>query len=248
MATVAADRHVPPYIPFETFTAFLARLKNTTVPNRIDNTMMPTTMSGTMRRQVVSALRFIGLVNDEGTVSDKLRKLVSAYDDEGKWKDEGMQIICDAYDTLVPNNFNLAAATPGELDEAFGSLSGQMKEKCIRFYLAAMTSVGLQISPHVLQRRKRTTARRRNNSVEKGIPATNNSRKQKARPSNGAVREIVREEKQQKMDTITFPIYFKNKPQGSLVVPAELAAADVKAVELLMPVLRAYAGEDKDME
>ena len=42
--------------------------------------------------------------------------------------------------------------------------------------------------------------------------------------------------------TIKFPIYFKNKPQGSLVVPAELTGADVNVIESIIPMLRAYAG------
>src|SRR5579884_3299537 len=133
MSTASDERSIPPYIPFDMLTRFLAGLKSTAVPNRIDNTILPNTMSGTAKRQLVSALKFLELVNDEGLVDEKLRTLVTAYDNKDRWTEDGLQIFCDAYDKALPRGFDLGGATPGQLDEAFANLSSQMKAKCIRF-------------------------------------------------------------------------------------------------------------------
>jgi hypothetical protein len=231
------DRLTPPYIPWETFTSFLARLKATTVPNRIDNSMMPSTMSGSTRAHLASALRFFGLVTEDGTTTDNFRLLVKIYDTP-EWHDAGAQIICDRYDPIL-NGLELESTTPGELDERFeaAGLTGQMREKCVRFYLAAMASVGGIISPHLSQRRRRSSGQR------------NGQRRR--RESRQAAAEEERQDSRAgnpPAGTISFPIYFKGKPQGTLIVPSDLASEDVKVVELLIPMLRAYAGVEVDQK
>src|SRR5579884_3418816 len=158
MSTASDERSIPPYIPFDMLTRFLAGLKSTAVPNRIDNTILPNTMSGTAKRQLVSALKFLELVNDEGLVDEKLRTLVTAYDNKDRWTEDGLQIFCDAYE----------------------------------------------------------------------------------KPSNGR-QEERRQDRHDGDETIWYPLFFKGKPEGKIIVPRNLDKQDVAVLARTIELLKLYA-------
>ena len=85
---------LPPYISYKTFTNFMDKMKNTTVPPRIDSSVL-TNYAGSVARQLVLALKYMGLIQQSGATNDVLKKLVRSYGTE-EWKDALGEAISDA--------------------------------------------------------------------------------------------------------------------------------------------------------
>jgi hypothetical protein len=156
----------PPYIPFATFAAFIEAMKNTTIPPRIDSSVTPT-MSGQMRGALTSCLAFLELMDKDRAVTSRLKPLVDAYGTD-EWRPALSTVIGPSYLRIV-GGLDLARATGGQLTEAFrdkGGVDGQVLEKCVRFYLAAMDAAGLPYSPH-FKTRGATSIRKSNGSKPK---------------------------------------------------------------------------------
>jgi hypothetical protein len=155
------SRPIAAYIPFKTFGAFIDKLHGTAVPPNIDSSVLRH-MSGSMRSQLMSALRFLGLIDANGNTTESLRALVKAYKTD-KWRDVLQHILYEAYDEVV-GNVDLDTGTGANLDEAFrsrGSVDGQMLDKAVRFYLAALREVGQAFSPHFASRKVKKAAARK---------------------------------------------------------------------------------------
>jgi Family of unknown function (DUF5343) len=74
----------PPVISHISFTSFLNQLRDMgTVPMRIDKTLMPKA-SGSQQSGMLSALRFLQLIDDSGKPKDHFRGVVLADDDSRK--------------------------------------------------------------------------------------------------------------------------------------------------------------------
>ena len=216
------------YPPFETFRGFVESLHKTALPDKINKGLM-NTYSGGVQSHLMIALRFLGLIQGpDSRATPKMQELVAAVGDKEKWPVALAKVIEPAYQPIV-DGLNLATISPKDLDEAFAAasgLEGTMLERAERFYLKARAEAKLSVSPHLKKRRPRTVVKRRN---DKGDGKPGDTRKTNEEdPPEG---------------TIKFPIYFKNKPQGSLTVPADLTGAEVKVIELMIPMLRAYAGD-----
>lgn len=228
---------VPAYIPWETFTGFIAHLKATAVPGRIDKSMMPSEMPRLTRGQILSALKFLNLVDGAGTTSSSLRKLVAAYETE-EWAEEVGTSVCDAFDEII-RGLDLSEATQAQLDERFkaAGVQGQMLSKSIRFYLSAVRAAGWAFSPHLLAKRKSAGSGKRKATT-------------RSKSGNGAAHSDDGDGKARHATirapegTKSYPLYFKGKPDGAIIVPADLGPGDCKVIELQLAVLRAYAGVD----
>ncbi len=141
-------KRLAPYIPLKTFKKFIESLKDTAVPPVIDNSILPK-MSGAVRSQLKSALRFLVLVDDSGTVQKSLRTLVSSYQTDS-WRQSLGELFSTAYSDLV-SNVDIDVGTKQMLYAAFrtsGGVDGQMLDKAVRFYLAALREAGISFSPH----------------------------------------------------------------------------------------------------
>lgn len=161
MAQAEADvRAIPPYVPWKTFRNFLEGLR-TAMPSRIDRSVMGT-MSGAMQGQLIAALRYLDLIAENGTITDKLRDLVKA---EGKAR-QGVfsEILGDAYSSMFPEEIvNLDNGTYKQLHEAFAATGaqGDTVRKCIAFWLLAEKEAGTVVSPHFMARGVRGSPLRR---------------------------------------------------------------------------------------
>lgn len=131
----------PPYIPFKTLTNFLDRGKGT-LPPKIDPTYLEK-MSGSDRASFLASLKWLGLLNNDNTVTAKLVELVDQ--PEGR-KDAIAELVNTHYKWL--ENLNTTNATMGHLNEAFAErkLSGATLRKAVRFYLHAATFAGISLS------------------------------------------------------------------------------------------------------
>lgn len=133
MADAPNDTKSPkwPYTSFKTVLNWIQRLaESKAVPPRIDRSILPG--SEGQKTQVLAALKFWGLVADNGDVAALLVQLV-------EHEKERPRIIRELLAKHYPAASNLAAvnATTKQLEETFDGLSGDTLRKAMTFYLHA---------------------------------------------------------------------------------------------------------------
>lgn len=141
------SRPYPPVLALSTLTNLFETLKSTTVPPVIDNSLLMK-MSGSARSALMSAMRWIGLIDSSGRVTEKLRTIVKAYG-TSDWKETLGNEFLGPYGAIVLD-LDLDTGTQSQLYEAFrtkGNVDGQMLDKAVRFYLSVLTEAGLTYSP-----------------------------------------------------------------------------------------------------
>src|ERR1019366_8385979 len=151
------EERKPPYIPLATLTNFIGKLKKTVVPPVIDASLTRN-MSGGVSGALMTTLKFLGLIDQAGRVQAALKALVDAYDTEA-WKGEFGKVVQASYKHIV-EGIDLEKATSGQLEDQFkaqGKVEGQMAQKSVRFYLAALSEIGAPLSPHFKARKARAT-------------------------------------------------------------------------------------------
>jgi hypothetical protein len=222
--TAKTEPRRPPYLPWSTVSTFIGRLSATALPPKIDKSLMPT-MSGAVQGHLISALKFLGMLDGDGRVTERLRKLVKAHGNTDAWREELRDLLGTAYD--MGDRVDLDTGTSAQLRAAFRDVwgvDGEMVEKATRFYLAAMDAADLKYSPHF-----------------------------KTRAANGPPRPMVlgrlvlrtkpkdtpRREPPGALDTPKdcFMIPFPLRPGLSLPIPQDLKRADV---ERLTQILMSY--------
>lgn len=152
------DQLTPAYVPWSAFVAFIDRLSATALPPKIDFSLTHG-MSGATQSHLRSAMRFLGLIDSNNVVTDSLRRLVKAYGKED-WA-SALSDVLGAYNAVV-DGVELDTGTATQLRDAFrinGKVDGQVGDKAIRFYLTALKSAGLTVSPHFDRRGTKTAGR-----------------------------------------------------------------------------------------
>lgn len=221
---------IPAYIPWTTFADFMSHLEAAGVPSRIDKSVMahlPPLTSG----QILTTLKFLRLIDNDGsTASGHLQKLAGAFGTE-QWAGALKELVVPRYESII-GELDLESATPHQLNECFDKVCDkeQMRSKSERFYLTVLTEAGVAFSPHLLKK----------------APSNGGARKKaprKKRPSTAGKRaeRWKAPEPDDPSGTHRYPLYFKGKPDGALIVPNELSESDCKVIELQLAVLKAYA-------
>lgn len=144
----AEIKPVPPYVPFKAFKAFIERLNGTAIPPAIDPSLLRH-MSGSARSQLMSCLRFLDLIDSNGTVTDKFRTLIKSYKTD-TWPETLRDALFASYHTVI-GDVDLDTGTDTQLVTAFrqrGNVDGQVLDKAKRFFLSAMSESGVTFSPH----------------------------------------------------------------------------------------------------
>lgn len=136
---------VPPYISFTSLTGLLDRMHNEGgAPPQIDRSYL-SSFSGGYQSQVIAALRSLALIDDKGSVTERLTALV-----ESDKRGERAVIIADLLREFYPEAVRLGTikATQGQLEEAFRQygIGGDTLRKAIAFYLGAAKYANLPIS------------------------------------------------------------------------------------------------------
>jgi Family of unknown function (DUF5343) len=209
----------PAYIPLIALDSFIERLKATGIPVVIDSNLTQA-MSGGTASALMSALRFLGLVDLSGTPQDSLRKLVAAYDTD-RWKEVFGDLVDRAYADII-GDLDLTTATRSMLDDRFrkhSKAAGQVLDKAARFYLGALEKMQRPVSPHFKVRKARAVVTRKSSRTTDGKPAH-----------------------QQDGDTVDpnvqhIRLQLLNKPDVTITLPSDFDAADWT---FLKPILEAY--------
>jgi hypothetical protein len=143
----------PPYTSYRTFRTFIDDLREHGVPSRIDRSVL-TRFSGVVGAQLTHALRFLGLIEDEGRPTERLRELVKA-EDAGRWPETLLELLRQEYAPIFA--IDLETATPSHFNEAFRKAfpaADAVVQKCVTFFLYAAKDAGVKVSGRVLKGRK----------------------------------------------------------------------------------------------
>lgn len=149
-------QETPPYVSFLTFSKCIASLAEHGIPAQIDRSVL-SQYSGGVQSQLLQALRFVGFTDGNGQPMEKLHEYAKADVQRRKG------ILADILRARFPDQVKvLPAGTPQQLLSSFEYLKIEqsVKQKCIAFFLNACKEAGLDISTHIL-RRKRAIARQR---------------------------------------------------------------------------------------
>lgn len=143
----------PPYATYKQFTSFINGLRETTIPSRIDRSVFGA-MSGGTAYSLLSALKFLKLIDDSGTPQPLMRDLVEAED--AARKPVVLQMLQGAYPTFFEGSLDLSQASSGQFDEHIREQyksKGSTIDKQALFFLNAAEDAGVAVSAHLKSRR-----------------------------------------------------------------------------------------------
>jgi hypothetical protein len=158
---------MPPYVSYKTLTTFIHDLQEHGIPTRIDRSVL-TRFSGVVGTQLMTALRFLGLIDGNNQPTDRLRKLVEAHNTPD-WGTHLGVILRGLYSPLF--SIDLATATPSHFNETFKNAfpgSDAVVQKSVAFFVQASKDAGIVISERVLKGKKP----RGTNGTKKRAPKT----------------------------------------------------------------------------
>jgi hypothetical protein len=143
----------PPYTSYRTFKTFIDDLHEQGVPSRIDRSVL-TRFSGVVGSQLMHALRFLGLIEDDGRPAQRLKELIKAHG-AGHWAEKLLEVLRHEYAPMFA--IDLETATPSHFNEAFRRAfpaADAVVQKCVTFFLYAANDAGVKVSGRVLKGRK----------------------------------------------------------------------------------------------
>lgn len=139
-----------PYVSYRTFRNFLELLSEG-IPARIDRSVWGQRYSGTSGQQLMTALKNLDLINEEGTPVRALEELVASVGSERR---NHLRIILkDKYKPIF--EIDLKRATRSQFNEAFRSfgINEGVLSKCQLFFIQACQDAGIELSAYILARR-----------------------------------------------------------------------------------------------
>lgn len=148
---------VPVYLSFKTFQSAIQSLRTHGLPDSLDRTAFGS-RSGAEQTQILSAFRFLGLLNDANRTQNPLRSIVSKKEGSQEEKNVLTEILKDKYANAFA--MNLEAATPAQLDKAIGDYgaTGATRDRSVRFFIKACEYCGIKLSSRLTARKPRTTS------------------------------------------------------------------------------------------
>jgi len=117
------------------------------IPNQIDRSVFPG-LAWSVQSQVLAGLKFLGLIDDKGKPTQALQKL--AVPDEDLRKEALKTVLNYRYADLIA--LDLTKTTPAQLDDQIAksySVTGETREKAVRFFLSAADYAGIPLSSYL---------------------------------------------------------------------------------------------------
>ena len=139
--TKQEEKRTAVYVPYKTFLTSLEILGQG-LPDEIDPSAWQS-FSGGVRSQVLSAYKFLGLIDEHGNTQDSLRELIEK---KAARKELLTKLLTDKYALVVARAKSNATQSQFEEEMRKYNVSGETMEKAIRFYLAAAAALGLPLS------------------------------------------------------------------------------------------------------
>jgi hypothetical protein len=119
----------------------------------------------------MTALKFLGLVNDEWKTTPKLKPLADAYE-SAQWQSSLAALVRDSYKAIL-DRVDLKTATLKMVDDTFKDYGAAdaVRKKCVRFFLHAAKEAGMSLSAR-LTIKARTGAAKKRTSKPKSAAKT----------------------------------------------------------------------------
>lgn len=167
MDTPGKKKAAPPYVAYKTLRNFLERFKQA-LPSRIDRGLMGS-MSGAAQSQVITAMKYLGMISENGLPTPALRKYVTGEEEERRSALFGMLMaaypfLFDTGAGLEAGEFHISTATSQLLRETMEkntTATGETLGRCIAFVKDAALDAGFKVSPYILQKKARTPGGRK---------------------------------------------------------------------------------------
>ena len=139
-----------PYVSYRTFRNFLELLKEG-LPSRIDRSVWGPRYSGTTGQQLMTALKSLNLINENGTPNNTLENLVNSNGTQRQLLIK--KILEDKYSEIF--QIDLVRATRSQFNDIFRSvgINEGMLNKCQVFFIQACQDAGIELSNYILARR-----------------------------------------------------------------------------------------------
>jgi hypothetical protein len=165
-------KRTPPYVSYRSFLTLLEELQRG-LPSRIDRSYWGDKFSGSTGTQLMSALRFLNLVDANGVPTIQLKELVNA---RGAVKSDILKKVShESFSFLVSNSFESEKATYAQLEEVFNEVyqvDRDVARKCIKFFIELANDSGIPLSPFITKKSKNS----RPAQIQEKIPKRNGIR------------------------------------------------------------------------
>jgi hypothetical protein len=149
-----SKKRSPPYVSYRSFLTMIEELSRG-LPSRIDRSYWGEKFSGSTGTQLMSAFRFLNLIDPNGVPTTQLRDLVGA---RGATKGEVLKkISSESFTFLASADFDSKNATYAQLEEVFNDVyqvDRDVCRKCIKFFTELANDAGIPLSPFITKRSK----------------------------------------------------------------------------------------------
>ncbi len=203
MANYKSRKSLPPYVSYRTFRNFVDGLQ-LGIPSVIDRSYWGERFSGSNGTQLVTALRFLGLIDGNGTPLTRLAQLVAA---RGSQRSEVLnQIGCGAYNFLIDKSLDPQVATYTQLEKVFYeayNVTGDVARKCVKFFIELESDAGVPLSPLIMKKSKTIRA----SGARKKLSATESDRTNRNIPISQEQRRIPGQITWHEMVLAKFPTF-----------------------------------------
>ncbi len=222
---------IPPYVSFGVFKSTIEQLAESIVPTSPLDRRMLDGISGADYGALMSALRFLGLIDDGRKATAEYRTLVQASKDAAKFKGVLLELFDTKYKPII-GAFDLQAGSITELEKLFreyGVSQGQMLTKTVRFFVKAMTESGVKLSMHITKPKAKAPR----------IFNVNGAAKKREKAAARTVPEETSQASNVPPGLERMPV--PGVPSGFIQYPADLTVVHVEMLSAAVTMLRAYA-------
>jgi hypothetical protein len=179
MSDEKQDKPAPAYIPWRTFGNFIKSLRETRMPTQVNRSLM-NNLSYSTQAQLLAALRFLELIDSQGSPLPILSRIVDASE-----TDESAIIkeLVERRYAFVFSSLDLERVTTEEIEKQFRQegITGSTVTRAVAFFLGAAEAAGFTLSPHLKKRTK---------GVNASAPRQRRGNRRRARSDGGATNAI----------------------------------------------------------
>jgi len=149
----------PPYVSYQTYEYFLGKLEQE-LPVCIDRSYWGKMYSGSTGMQLMSAMRFLNLIDANGKPMPRLKLLVSGI--TGEHRAVALrQTAEEAYAFVFKGILDLQNASSADLVHVFQNtyhMKISVCRKCIKFFVEFSKNAGIPLAPQITKKRKISVA------------------------------------------------------------------------------------------
>ncbi len=231
------DTLVPVYLSLRTFLGAIANLRENGLPSKVDKSVFGS-RSGADQSQIISAFKFLGLIDMENNTQQILRELVNCQEKSIEEKSILGKILADRYSKVF--ELNLQTATPMQVSTTIGEYGskGTTKDRAVRFLIKVLEYCEIDISPRLTEGNRTRRRSSTNNAKNGGSKSPKQKKKQDDKLTESAP-------SRQAMKTINLP-----EAKGELSVtgtfnPFELVGGERELVFGIIDLMEEYEKKAK---